>query len=62
MRLSGLSVNVAIFDAYPPFEMLDHCNTDNVGLQAVKPDDAKLKKEMDLLQAYNLRYNFLANL
>lgn len=31
------------------------------GLQAVKPDDAKLKKEMDLLQAYNLRYNFLAN-
>jgi hypothetical protein len=31
------------------------------GLQAVKPDDTKLKKEMDLLQAYNLRYNFLAN-
>ena len=31
------------------------------GLQSVKPDDAKLKKEMDLLQAYNLRYNFLAN-
>jgi len=31
------------------------------GLQAAKPGDAKLKKEMDLLQAYNLRYNFLAN-
>lgn len=30
-------------------------------LQEVKPNDAKLKHEMDMLTAYNLRYTYLSN-
>lgn len=30
-------------------------------LQEVKPNDAKLKQEMDMLTAYNLRYTYLSN-
>ena len=30
-------------------------------LQEIKPDDAKLKQEMDTVSAYNLRYSYLAN-
>lgn len=41
-----------------------HIKTETVRiktLQEAKPNDAKLKKEMDILTAYNLRYTYLSN-